>query len=115
MQLTFVNYLPTPATSGFSQSGDLSNTFPAEPVLRATDSSAGAGSGGKREPQEEDTGATAKTPSSSPQPMGKSGDETESKAGEEDNQEKENQLPGMKEKDGYFKSDMSPDTGTGNV
>ncbi len=48
--------------------------------------------------------------------MGNSENDAENNAGEENNQEDEgNQLPGMKQKDGYFKSDMKTDTGTGNA
>ena len=113
MQGTFVKYLPSPSDADLSQPEYLTSTFLAEPVLLATDS---AGGGGKRETQKEDTGATGKTPSSSPQPMGKSEDEAENNAGEKnDQQEESDQLPGLREKDGYFKSDMTPDTGTGNV
>jgi hypothetical protein len=115
MQGTFVKYLPTPSDSEFSQPDHLTSTFPAEPVLLATDSAGGAGGGGKRERQKEDTDATGKNPSSSPQPMGKAENEEENNAGEKNDQEEGDQLPGLREKDGYFKSDMMADTGTGNV
>ncbi len=116
MQLTFVKYLPTPSDYDLSQPENLTTSFPAEPILPGADSSGGAGGGGKRETEKEDAGATGKNPSSSPQPMGNSENDAENNAGEGNDQEDEgNQLPGMKQKDGYFKSDMKTDTGTGNA
>jgi hypothetical protein len=115
MEPTILKNLPFYSHNQLSGCETSTDAFPAEPVLSATEPTAG-GAGGKRETLKDSGGETGKSPSSSPQPLSTSGDQPENRSDEEKAQE-ENQddLPGMKENDGYFKSDMKTDTGTGNV
>jgi hypothetical protein len=109
MKVFFSGYTPI-----FSQAdaSDDAPVLPIEPVLFNTDSAGASGGGGKREVKSEEEGLPGKAPSSaqtdqSPENAGEQPDLPADESGDN---------PGLQAKNkNYFKSDITPDTGIGNV